>query len=261
VTPSWRKATCVQARTETQTARSLRLRVEDLGPVLPGQHIDIRLTADDGYQAVRSYSLSATPSGGPCGEPLADDEVEVTVEEMPDGEVSPYLVEGLEVGEDLEVRGPIGGWFVWRQSDLAPVQLIGGGSGVAPLMAMLRARAASHSLVPMRLLYSARSPESSYYRDEIDAITAVTGVSVDVLYTRSTPVPSVQLVQSAKSVQSVQSARPAGRITAADIVGRTQQPGLGPVFVCGPNGFVASVTDLLLAEGHDPAMIRTERFG
>ncbi|ARC58577.1 Flavohemoprotein [Frondihabitans sp. 762G35] len=246
MTGSWRPAVCVAARTETPTARSIRLRVDGLGPVVAGQHIDIRLTADDGYQAVRSYSLSATPVGGPLGVPLADDEVEITVEELPEGEVSPYLVQGLEPQDALEVRGPIGGWFVWRDTDPDPVQLIGGGSGVAPLVAMLRARVAGRSPVPMRLLTSVRTPESLYFGDELRRLAEVPGIGVDVAYSREAPAGEV---------------RPAGRLTAGDIAAFVQEPGAGTVFVCGRTSFVAAVTDLLIARGHDPASIRTERFG
>jgi ferredoxin-NADP reductase len=229
---------------------TIRLRVDDLGDVLPGQHVDIRLTADDGYQAVRSYSLSATPSGGPDGLPLAPDEVELTVEELPDGEVSPYLVDGLAVGDRVEVRGPIGGWFVWRpesvDTDVSPVQLIGGGSGVAPLAAILRARVALGSTAPMRLLYSVRDPEATYFADELGRLGSIAGIDVDLAYTRAAP-PGWP--------------RGVGRITADYIASRVQDPGSGTVFVCGPNTFVAAVTDLLLARGHAAESIRTERFG
>jgi ferredoxin-NADP reductase len=225
---------------------TIRLRVDDPGTVVPGQHIDVRLTADDGYQAVRSYSLSATPVGGPDGLPLAADEVEVTVEELPEGEVSPYLVEGLAVGERLEVRGPVGGWFVWRDTDTGPVQLIGGGSGVAPLAAILRARVASGSDAPMRLLYSVRSPDAAYFSDELERFGERPGVRVDTVYTRRT---------------RAASSRPAGRITAGDVDDLVQDPGSGTVFVCGPNSFVAAVPALLLARGHAAESIRTERFG
>jgi ferredoxin-NADP reductase len=246
VTTSWRPAICVEQRTETSTARSIRLRVDDLGPTVAGQHIDVRLTADDGYQAVRSYSLSATPQGGPFGSALGANEVEVAVEELPDGEVSPYLVEGLEPGDPLEVRGPVGGWFVWHEADPGPVQLIGGGSGVAPLVAILRARLASHSAAPMRLLYSVRSPDAVYFADELARFSAAPGITVEIAYTR---------------VAGSDARRPARRLTAADIEAFVQEPGVGTVYVCGPNSFVAAVTDLLLARGHDPAAIRTERFG
>jgi ferredoxin-NADP reductase len=246
VTTSWRPAICVEQRTETSTARSIRLRVDDLGPTVAGQHIDVRLTADDGYQAVRSYSLSATPQGGPLGSALAANEVEIAVEELPDGEVSPYLVEGLEPGDPLEVRGPVGGWFVWHEADPGPVQLIGGGSGVAPLVAILRARLASRSTAPMRLLYSVRSPDAVYFADELARFSAAPGITVEIAYTR---------------VAGSDARRPAHRLTVSDIEAFVQEPGVGTVYVCGPNSFVAAVTDLLLARGHDPAAIRTERFG
>ena len=246
MTTGWRSAVCVNVRGETATARTVRLRVDDLGAVLPGQHVDVRLTADDGYQAVRSYSLSATPAGGPASAPLAADEVEITVEELPDGEVSPYLVEGLAIGDTLEVRGPIGGWFVWRDTDTEAVQLIGGGSGVAPLMAILRARVASASVAPMRLLYSVRSPDAVYFRDELDHVAPTAGIDVDVVYTRAAPEGWPRIP---------------GRLVAADVENLVQDARVGSIFICGPNAFVASVTDLLIAAGHDPASIRAERFG
>lgn len=247
MTSDWRAAECVSSRSETATARSIRLRVADLDDVLAGQHVDIRLTADDGYQAVRSYSLSAGPAGGPFGRPLAADEVEITVEELAEGEVSPYLVEGLEPGDPVEIRGPIGGWFVWRPTDPAPVQLIAGGSGVAPLMAMLRARVAAAVDVPFRLLYSVRSPESAYYAAEFDELQTAGSLRVDTLYTRRAP---------------EHSPRAPGRVTARDLESLAAAPAEGAsFFVCGPNAFVAHVTDLLAGLGHDPARIRTERFG
>jgi ferredoxin-NADP reductase len=233
-------------RSETRTAQSIRLRVDHLGPVVAGQHIDVRLTADDGYQAVRSYSLSATPAGGPGGLPLSADEVEITVERLPDGEVSPYLVEGLEVGDALEIRGPVGGWFVWRDANTDPVQLIGGGSGIAPLVAILRARVASGSSAPMRLLSSVRDVQSSYFAEELASFARLPDIGVDTIYTRLAPKGESRL---------------AGRISRGDIESRVQPPGSGTVYVCGPNSFVAAVADLLIAAGHDPESIRTERFG
>ncbi|GAA4267472.1 FAD-binding oxidoreductase [Frondihabitans peucedani] len=247
MTTGWRSAVCVETRLETPTARSIRLRVDDLDEVLPGQHVDIRLTADDGYQAVRSYSLSAGPDGGPFGRPLARDEVELTVEELEGGEVSPYLVEGLEPGDPVEIRGPIGGWFVWRPTDTRPVQLIGGGSGVAPLMAMIRARVAAGRGPEFRLLSSVRTPESVYYRADLDEFQSAGSLRLDTVYTREAPAGSP---------------RPAGRLSAADLESSVLPPEAGAAFfVCGPNGFVAHVTDLLTALGHDPALVKTERFG
>jgi ferredoxin-NADP reductase len=247
VTTGWRAAECVEVRSEPATAQSIRLRVTDLDEVLAGQHVDIRLTAGDGYQAVRSYSLSAGPDGGPFGVALPADQVEITVEELLDGEVSPYLVEGLEPGDPLEIRGPIGGWFVWRPTDTAPVQLIGGGSGVAPLMAMLRARVVAGGDVPFRLLSSVRSPESAYYGPELAALEGAGSLRVDTIHTRRAPAGSP---------------RAPGRLTASDLESLAFAPSDGAVFyVCGPNSFVAHVTDLLAALGHDPATVRTERFG
>lgn len=247
MTSGWRDAVCVESREETATARSIRLRVTDLDEVVAGQHVDIRLTADDGYQAVRSYSLSAVPGAGPFGAALAADEVELTVEELADGEVSPYLVEGLEPGDPLEIRGPIGGWFVWRATDVGPVQLIGGGSGVAPLMAMLRARVVAGREVPFRLLYSVRTPAAAYYVDELASFEGAGSLRVDTIYTREAPDGSP---------------RAPGRLTVDDLRSLVPAPGAGTAFyVCGPNGFVAHVTDLLESLGHDPATIRTERFG
>lgn len=263
MTGTWRRAVCVGARSETSSARTIRLRIDGSGgsggsdrsggsdgsgglDVLPGQHVDVRLTADDGYQAVRSYSLSAVPSRGPAGHALAADEVELTVEKLADGEVSPYLVDGLEVGDPVEIRGPIGGWFVWHEADPAPVQLIGGGSGVAPLMAMLRARAASAtSAADFRLVYSMRVPASEYFRAELAALEAAGTATVDRVYTRVAPPGS---------------SRPPGRLDTALLESLVLPPGAS-VFVCGPNGFVAAVAASLVELGHDPALIRTERFG
>lgn len=238
---------CVGARDETTTARSIRLRVEGLGPVVAGQHVDVRLTADDGYQAVRSYSLSAVPGGPPLVSPLADDEVELTVEELPDGEVSPYLVGGLEPGDPLEIRGPIGGWFVWHDTQPEPVQLIAGGSGVAPLMAMLRARSAGAGTAPFRLLYSLRDPEAEYYRAELAERERSGSFSVARVWTRRAPEGVTTTI---------------GRLDAERLASLVFPPSAGASFyVCGPNGFVAAVSEALVGLGHDPATIRTERFG
>ncbi|BDZ48384.1 hypothetical protein GCM10025867_06250 [Frondihabitans sucicola] len=156
-------------------------------------------------------------------------------------------MQGLEPGDPLEIRGPIGGWFVWRPTDAAPVQLIGGGSGVAPLMAMVRARVAASGAVPFRLLSSVRSPGAAYYGSELEELKAAGSLRVDTVYTRRCPEGSP---------------RAPGRLTAADLESLVPEPRAGAVFyVCGPNGFVAHVTDLLAALGHDPASIRTERFG
>ncbi|WP_199706629.1 ferredoxin reductase [Amnibacterium setariae] len=223
---------------ETATARALRFSASGLRPALAGQHIDIRLTAEDGYTAQRSYSLSSAAGADP---------IEVTVERFEDGEVSPYLVDGVAVGDAVEVRGPIGGWLVWRPSDdRRPVQLIAGGSGVAPLMSMLRTREAARSTVPFRLLYGVTDPDRVYYRDELDRIAA-DGVQVDLRYSRRVPEGSPLH---------------AGRLTRDDLAALVVPPAEDPsVFVCGPTGFVEAVSDALLALGHPEERIRTERFG
>lgn len=228
----------VGERRETATARTLLLSAGELRPALAGQHIDIRLTAEDGYTAQRSYSLSSAAGADP---------IEVTVERFEDGEVSPYLVDGIEVGDALEVRGPIGGWLVWRpDADVRPVQLIAGGSGVAPLMSMLRTRVAVGSSVPFRLLYGVTDPDRMYYADELARI-AGDGVTVDVRYSRRVPAGSLLA---------------AGRIGRADLAALAVPVEQDPaVFVCGPTGFVEAVADSLVALGYPEERVRTERFG
>ena len=236
-------------RDETRTARSLILDVPGWPGHDAGQHVDVRLTAPDGYTAARSYSIASAAGGS--------GRVELTVERLPDGEVSPYLAGVLAVGDPLELRGPLGGWFVWRPAQPEPVQLVGGGSGVVPLMAMVRTHAASGSRAPLRLLYSARGPGSVLYRDELDRLARAgtadgraagsTGVAVTYAYTRHLPAGWP---------------RPAGRVDAGLIAEATWPAGQSPTcYVCGPTGFVEAVADLLTAAGHDPARIRTERFG
>lgn len=244
MTTAWRVADVVAAHEETATARTVRLRIPGLAGHLAGQHVDVRLTAADGYQAVRSYSIaSASGAGG-----LAADELELTVEELPDGEVSPYLVHGLAVGDQLEVRGPVGGWFVWRTGDGGPVQLIAGGSGVVPLMSMARAHAAAGSPAPFRLLYSARTPTSVYYRDELTALAGnAAPLRVDYVYTRQAP-PDWPV--------------PAGRLSAEALGALVLPPAGSPVFyICGSTPFVEAVSGWLVDTGHEPDRIRTERYG
>ncbi|HEY0359071.1 MAG TPA: ferredoxin reductase [Mycobacteriales bacterium] len=229
----WRVGTVTDLRDETATARTIVLTVPDWPGHVAGQHVDVRLTAPDGYSATRSYSLASAPDAA---------RVEVTVDELPDGEVSPHLVRELAVGDRLELYGPLGGWFVWRAGGTDPVQLVAGGSGVVPLRAMLRAHDGSGSTAPMRLLYSVRDPGAFLYRAELGGDPRVTRV-----YTRSAPPGS---------------ARPAGRIGARLLAEHTWPPEDRPAcYVCGPTGFVETVADLLVAAGHDPGRIRTERFG
>lgn len=234
----WRPATLVAASMETPTARTLRLQVPERGPVLPGQHIDIRLTAEDGYQAVRSYSVA-----GVFGEDL----LETTVQELVDGEVSPYLIGDLEIGDQVEIRGPIGRWFVWRSADPAPVQLIAGGSGVVPLMSMIRERETSGTAAPFRLLYSVRSPEDDYYRAELDELSSAGSLRVDYVYTRRGPADAHR--------------RP-GRLTADELASLVIPVDQQPEFrVCGPTAFVEQCARWLLDLGYPANTIRTERFG
>ena len=235
---SWRVGTVTAVRHETATVRTIALDVPDWPGHLAGQHVDVRLTATDGYTATRSYSIASAVDGT---------RVEVTVQKVPDGEVSPYLTEVLPVGAALELRGPLGGWFVWRPEDPAPVQLLGGGSGVVPLMAMLRTHVRSSSSSPVRLLYSVRDPSSVIYRDELLALTDGGSRELTLAWTRTAPEGSD---------------RPPGRVDAQLLAAATLPPAGRPAcFVCGPPGFVETVADLLVAGGHDPARIRTERFG
>src|SRR5499433_704185 len=152
----WRVGTVVALHNETATARTIRFEVADWPGHVAGQHVDVRLTASDGYSAVRSYSIASAPN--------SERRIQITVECLPDGEVSPYLTQELAVGDRLELRGPIGGWFVWRTEQTEAIQLIAGGSGMVPLMAMIRSRAASGSTVPFRLLYSVREPGAILFR-------------------------------------------------------------------------------------------------
>lgn len=158
----WRVGTVVALRDETATARTISLNVPDWPGHVAGQHADVRLTAADGYSAVRSYSIGSAPNFGK--------RIELTVERLANGEVSPYLTQEVAVGDRLELRGPIGGWFVWRPQQTELIQLIAGGSGIVPLMAMVRSRASAGSTAPFRFLYSVREPEAVLYRDELKAL-------------------------------------------------------------------------------------------
>ena len=271
----WLPATITAVAPQTPTGRSVVLDVPGLRPARAGQHVDLRLTADDGYQAVRSYSLSdVRASAGGAGRVP---QVELTVEELPDGEVSPWLVGSAEVGDPVEVRGPIGGWFVWPPTEFdpdsavhavlpepegapppgrSPVQLIGGGSGIAPLVAVLRARAAGAAgavggadAPPMRLLGSVRTPADRWFDAELTALAAESAgeVRVDWVHTREAPAGST---------------RASGRLTRDELLALALPASDHPlVYVCGTNSFVESVAGWLVDAGHDPTRVRTERFG
>jgi ferredoxin-NADP reductase len=229
---TWRVGRLVEARTETPTARTLVLDVAGWPGHLAGQHVDVRLTAPDGYSTQRSYSLAAPADG---------DRVSLTVQRIDDGEVSPYLTDVFSVGDPVELRGPVGGWFVWRPADTAPVLLVAGGSGLVPLMAMLRARAEARSRVPFRLVYSVRTRADALYADELRTRARDDhGLDVTYVYTREGD----------------------RRVGVATLNTHGWPAALEPTcYVCGPTGFVEAASDILVALGHDARRIRTERFG
>ncbi len=203
-----------------------------------GQHVDVRLTAEDGYQAERSYSIASAPE---------DRHLALTIERIDDGEVSPYLADELRPGDELELRGPIGGPFTWRAQDGGPLLLLAGGSGLVPLMAMLRHHEAAGSAADARLLVSARTRDDLLYREELTRHAARAGVRVQVTLTRAQP-------------DGWDGG--AGRIDAPMLAALGPPPEARPrAYVCGPTPFVEHAADLLVALGHDPAAIRTERFG
>jgi ferredoxin-NADP reductase len=236
----WRVGTVIALHDETPTARTITLQVPDWPGHVAGQHVDVRLTASDGYSAVRSYSIASAPNSA--------GRLELTVVRLPDGEVSPYLTQEVAVGDRLELRGPIGGWFVWRPQQRELIQLIAGGSGIVPLMAMIRSRTSAVSTAPFRLLYSVREPATVLYRDALQELSDHdTSVSLTYAYTRAAPKGSL---------------RPPGRIDAALIANTTWPSSLAPTcYVCGPTSFVESAAGLLSASGNSPDEIRTERFG
>jgi ferredoxin-NADP reductase len=236
---SWRIADIIEIIAETPRTKSLVLAAPDWPGHLPGQHVDVRLTADDGYQTERSYSIASAPEG---------DRVEITVERLDDGEVSPYLADVLGVGDKLELRGPIGGYFTWEVTDGGPLLLIGGGSGVVPLMAMIRARTKAASSIPTRLLYSSRSFEDIIYREELARLSLAE--------------PALEVVHTLTRVQ------PPGwngfrrRIDEAMLAEIAWPPSQRPLcYICGPTPFVETAASLLTLLGHEPGRIKTERFG
>ena len=235
---TWQVAQVTGAKQETPRVRTITLAPPGWPGHRAGQHVDVRLTADDGYQAERSYSIATPPGEAPA----------ITVQRLEDGEVSPYLVDEVRPGDRFELRGPIGGYFVWDYSQGGPLLLVAGGSGIVPLMSMLRHRAASSDPVPTRLVYSARTLEDVIYRDEVMALARESeGVQLVLTLTRSTP--------PGWSGHT-------GRV-GADLLRETDWPEeQRPLsYVCGPTSFVEAVASGLVALGHAPERIRTERFG
>ena len=236
----WRTAEVVDLVDETPRVRTLVLSVPGWPGHLPGQHVDVRLTAEDGYQAQRSYSIASAPA--------PDERLALTVERLDDGEVSPYLAGELRLGDQLELRGPIGGYFVWDPTAGRPLLLVAGGSGICPLMAMLRARQADGIHLPTRLLYSSRSLDEVIYRAELDRLAAMqSGLDVIHTLTRAQPPGWAGL---------------RGRIDSAMLASVAWPPTDRPLmFVCGPTPLVESVAESLVKLGHEPTRIKTERFG
>jgi ferredoxin-NADP reductase len=236
---TWRAAQLVAVRHESASARTLALEVPDWPGHLPGQHVDVRLTAADGYSIQRSYSVASAPDGS---------RAEVPVQRLDDGEVSPYLTQVLRPGDLVELRGPIGGWFVWRPGGTDPVLLLAGGSGVVPLMAMVRTRIASASPTPMRPLYWTRTPDTALYGEELRRLAdREPQLNVELVYTRRAPAGW---------------SGPVGRLDAAQLATLAWPPAAAPAcYVCGPTGFVEAAADLLIYQGYAAERIKTERFG
>jgi ferredoxin-NADP reductase len=235
----WQLAEVREIVVETYRVKSLLLHVTNWQGHLPGQHLDIRLTAEDGYQAQRSYSIASPPE---------DELLTLTVEQVDNGEVSPYLVGDLRTGDQFELRGPIGGHFVWTVATRGPLCLIAGGSGIAPLMAMLRHRARRKVRAPALLLYSSRSLEDVIYREELEAMARRD--------------PDLRVVNTLTRRQPEGWSGHRGRIDKALLAEVSFPPEQNPkIFICGPTPFVEDVSRLLVELGHHPLTIKTERFG
>jgi ferredoxin-NADP reductase len=235
----WRSAELVATRRASASAADLTFAIGGWTGHRPGQHVDVRLTAEDGYQSQRSYSIASAPRAG---------SIDLAVERIDDGEVSPYLAQDMQPGDVLELRGPLGGWFVWDVADGGPLWLIAGGSGVVPLMAMLRGRAAAGSDVPARLLLSARAERDVFWPGELRELAARgDGFELTITLTREAP-PGWDGLR--------------GRVNKDVLADVGWAPAQRPrVYVCGPTGFVEGVAGALVELGHDPALVRTERFG
>ena len=236
----WQLGTVSAIRDETPEVRSFTLALPNWMGHRPGQHVDLRLTAEDGYSVERSYSIASEPERGP--------EVDITVERIPDGEVSPFLHDVVMQGDRLEVRGPIGGYFVWEAVLGGPLLLVAGGSGVVPLMAMLRHRRRANSTTPTRLLFSSRGPDEIIYRDELDQLSAA-GDGLEVVHTLTRRQPAGWSGYARRVDEAM--------------LGEVIEP-LGDdvrAYACGPTALVETVANGLLRLGLPPDRIRTERFG
>jgi len=235
----WRIGEVIETSPETPRTKSLFLEVPGWEGHKAGQHVDVRLTAEDGYQAQRSYSIASAPEDG---------RLALVVERLEDGEVSPYLADELRTGDRLELRGPIGGWFTWEAREGGPLLLVAGGSGIAPLMAMIRHRAAARSAAPTSLLHSSRSREDAIYAEELDRWAAEDGaLEVTHTLTRSQP-PSWTGYSRRIDKEMLEEIAPSPE----------QRP---LAFVCGPTPLVEAVATALVELGHDAALVKTERFG
>ena len=236
---AWQIAHVVDVVDETPRCRSLLLDVPGWPGHKAGQHADVRLTAEDGYQAQRSYSLASPPEAR---------QITLTVERLDDGEVSPYLTEVLQVGDQLELRGPIGGYFTWRVADGGPLLLIAGGSGIVPLMAMLRHRAAQGSNVPTRLLYSSRAFDEIIYRQELAQLAEAD--------------PTLMVMHTLTRRQPPEWSGYRRRIDRAMLAEVAWPPSEQPrAFVCGPTALVETVASALVEQGYEALRVKTERFG
>jgi ferredoxin-NADP reductase len=234
---TWHVAEVVDVFAETPGVKTIALDVAGWPGQRAGQHVDVRLTAEDGYQAQRSYSIASAPNGT---------RIELTVVRIDDGEVSPYLADELRHGDQIELRGPVGGYFVWEPSQGGPLLLVAGGSGVAPLMAMIRLRATSRSEADTRLLFSSRGWDEIIYREELERLNG----------------------NGLKVVHTLTSSQPPGWRGYARRVDAEMLAEVGPgpaerprVYVCGPTPFVEAVAEALVHLGHQPRTIKTERFG
>lgn len=237
--PAWHDATVAAVSPETPNARRLVLDVPTWPGNDAGQHLDLRLTAEDGYQASRSYSIASAGDAT---------RVVLAVDRVDDGEVSPFLVDAVEVGDALEVHGPLGGWFVWHPGrSNRPVQLIAGGSGIVPLVAIATAHAAARDTAPFRLLYAVRTPDDVFFHDELDQAAVDAPLETTVVYSRLAPSGS---------------STPAGRLTRDTLAAAVFPPDAGAlVYVCGSTPFVEQVLRWLGELGHDTGDVRAERFG